>query len=172
MRDWWRISFLAQVILAAYFQLNVWLPLGKWNFQPGFQPLLLQAAGGTLAVEDVALALGFALPLFLFIPAYRRRRVWLAAIAFAGYGVWLALQVQTWWVAYIFGASDAWIRTYDRVFSQSTRILPSFGRHLPPDGMHSVLQVLLLVVVISLSMIMSKYFREFRRSRAHSSSPP
>jgi hypothetical protein len=172
LRDWWRISLLTQVILAAYFQLILWLPLGKWNFQPGFQPLLLQGLDGTLAVTDVAFALCFTIPLLIFVPAYRKRLVWLAAVTLAGYGVWLVLQIQTWWIAYIFGASDAWNRTYDRVFSQSTRVLPSFGRHLPPDGMHLLLQTFILVVVISLSMLVLNHVQDRRRSRAHLSAPP
>ena len=65
-----------------------------------------------------------------------------------GYAIWLALQVKTWWVAYALGASDSWELVYRRVFSQSTQLLPSFGRHLPPDGMHLVLQILLTAVVV------------------------
>lgn len=172
LREWWRISLLAQVVLAVYFQLIVWLPLGKWNFQPGFEPLLVQAWNGTLAFADVGFALCFALPLLLFIPAYRRRLVWPAAVALAGYGVWLVLQIRTWWVAYLFGASDDWVRTYDRVFSQSTKVLPSFGRHLPPDGVHFLLQIFILVAVISLSMILLNRMRDRGHPRAQASPPP
>ena len=66
----------------------------------------------------------------------------------AGYGGWLFLQIRTWWISYLFGASDNWKAVYQRTFSQTTKILPSAGNHLAPDGMHLVLQLLLLTVVI------------------------
>jgi hypothetical protein len=71
--------------------------------------------------------------------------MWLGVL---GYGSWLALQIKTWWIAYAFGASDSWLRVYQRVFSRSTQLLPSFGRHLPPDGLHLVLHLLLAIVVV------------------------
>ena len=90
----------------------------------------------------------FAVPFVVFWFAYSRGLRWLMWICTLGYAIWLALQVKTWWVAYAFGASDSWLRVYRRVFSHSTQLLPSFGRHLPPDGMHLVLQVLLTATVV------------------------
>ena len=147
---WSRVALVAQVGLASYFQAIEWFPFGRWNYQPGFEPLATQATQGHLQLTDVALVGAFALPLLIYLLAYGKKVRWLKWVCLAGYTAWLVLQIQTWWVAYIFGASDRWASTYQRVFSESTRILPSFGRHLAPDGMHFVLQVLLLVVVGSL----------------------
>lgn len=72
--------------------------------------------------------------------------MWVGAV---GYGVWLYLQIQTWWVPYLFGASEHWQEVYNRVFSHSTKILPTFGNHLAPDAMHLTIQLLLFVIVIS-----------------------
>ena len=33
-------------ILAVYFQAIQWLPLGRWNDQPGFTPFAIQAIQG------------------------------------------------------------------------------------------------------------------------------
>ncbi len=66
-----------------------------------------------------------------------------------GYIVWLALQIQTWWVNYLFGASENWQRVYRRVFSRTLKILPSFGNHLAPDAMHFLMQLLLAAVIAS-----------------------
>jgi hypothetical protein len=68
----------------------------------------------------------------------------------AGYAGWLYLQIQTWWVPYLFGASDHWQEVYHQVFAYSTKILPSFGNHLAPDAMHLTIQLLLLVILTSL----------------------
>ena len=91
----------------------------------------------------------FVAPFVVFWFAYSKGWRWLMWAGTFGYAIWLALQVKTWWVAYAFGASDSWARVYERVFSHSTQLLPSFGRHLPPDGLHLVLQVLLTAVVVS-----------------------
>jgi hypothetical protein len=144
---WLTASLIAQAILAAYFQAIQWFPLGRWNYQPGFTPLGVEVIHGRATWLDFLLLASFALPFVIFWFAYSRGLRWLMWICTLGYAIWLALQVKTWWVAYAFGASDSWARVYARVFSQTTQLLPSFGRHLPPDEMHLVLQVLLATVV-------------------------
>ncbi len=147
---WLRISLVAQVVLAIYFQLIQWIPLGKWNYQPGNSSLIQQCLTGKIDISDIGFTLLFALPVLLFYLAYRKRYIWLMWVGLVGYSGWLILEIQTWWVNYIFGASDGWMKTYNRVFSESTKILPSFGRHLAPDGMHLMIQLLLVIVVASL----------------------
>lgn len=146
---WLRVSLLSQALLAVYFQLIQWLPLGSWNYQPGFTPLGVEAIQGRAATSDILLVTAFIAPFALFWLAYSRRLRWLMWSCAFGYAIWLALQVKTWWVAYAFGASDSWMGVYRRVFSHSTQLLPSFGRHLPPDGMHLLLHVFLITTVVS-----------------------
>lgn len=145
---WLRASLVAQVSLALYFQVIQWLPLGRWNYQPGFTPLGVQAIQGRATAQDLLLMAAFVVPVAVFWFSFSKGMRWLMWICTLGYAIWLALQVKTWWVAYAVGASDSWVQVYRRVFSQSTQVLPSFGRHLPPDGMHLVLQVLLTAVVV------------------------
>lgn len=146
---WLRVSLFSQAILAGYFQVIQWLPLGGWNYQPGFTPLGVEAIHGRATVRDVLLMVAFMLPFAAFWYAYAKALRWLMWICTLGYATWLALQIKTWWASYVFGASESWERTYQRVFSHATQLLPSFGRHLPPDGMHLVLQLLLMTVVLS-----------------------
>lgn len=63
--------------------------------------------------------------------------------------IWFGLQLATWWLPYLFGASPAWADVYGRVFAQQTQVLPRWGAHLPPDAMHLTLQVLLVGVLVS-----------------------
>jgi hypothetical protein len=125
------------------------LPLGSWNYQPGFTPLGVEAIQGRAAAWDILLVTAFMVPFAVFWLAYSRRLRWLMWSCAFGYAIWLALQVKTWWVAYAFGASDSWMVVYRRVFSHSTQLLPSFGRHLAPDGMHLLLHVLLTTTIVS-----------------------
>jgi hypothetical protein len=145
---WLRASLVAQAILALYFQVIQWLPLGRWNLQPGFTPLAVQVRNGSATGQDVALMIAVAAPVVIFWIAFSKGWRWLMWACTLGSATWLALQIKTWWVAYAFRASDSWVRVYRRVFSQSTQLLPAFGRHLPPDGMHLVLQVLLTAAVV------------------------
>ncbi len=89
------------------------------------------------------------LPAVLFVVGYLRRIRIVMWSCLLGYTVWLALQTQTWWVNYIFGASDDWQRVYHRVFGSTLKILLSFGTHLAPDAMHFIMQVLLVAVIVS-----------------------
>ena len=143
-----RVSAICQLVLALYFQAIQWFRLGAWNNQPRFQPLWNRARAGTLSAVDLIMVLAFLLPFTLYVLAWRRRWSWLMWCCVAGYGGWLFLQIKTWWISYVFGASDNWKAVYQRTFSQTTKLLPSAGNHLAPDGLHLVLQLLLLAVVV------------------------
>lgn len=145
--EWLKASLFSQAILALYFQVVQWLPLGRWNYQPGFTPFGVQVMHGDASGQDFLLLVAFVLPFLAFWVAYSNDLRWLMWLGVVGYGLWLALQIKTWWIAYAFGASDSWLRVYQRTFRHSTQLLPSFGRHLPPDGLHLVLHVLLATVV-------------------------
>ena len=143
-----RVSAIFQLVLALYFQAIQWFRLGEWNNQPKFEPLWNRACAGTLSAVDLLVVLAFSLPCALYVLAWRRGWPWLMWCCMAGYGGWLFLQIRTWWISYLFGASDNWKAVYQRTFSHTTKILPSAGNHLAPDGMHLVLQLLLLAVVV------------------------
>lgn len=141
-----RISLIAQILLAVYYQMINWFSLGSWNDQPGFVPLLSADKIEWGSIASISL---FLLPVLLFSLAYWRRWKWLMWIGLVGYGAWLYFQIQTWWVPYLFGASPRWEDIYNRVFAHSTKILPSFGNHLAPDAMHLAIQLLLIVIVVT-----------------------
>src|SRR5450759_20086 len=151
---WLAASVVAQVALALYFQAINWLPLGFWNYQPGAEPLASQAAHGQLAALDVGYVALFLVPVALYLVAALRQWAWLMWIGLIGYTVWLVVQVVSWWIPYAFGASDKWMATYQRVFSHSTQLLPSVGRHLAPDGAHIVLHLLLAAVVVTTTTVL------------------
>ena len=145
----WRRALGSQIALGAYMQLISWVPLGRWNYQRCCPAGLTQIARGTLSPVDALGALAFLLPLAIFWYAGRRRWRWVAAVAIIPHGVWLALQLVTWWPPYLFGASPRWAAVYARAFVQATQVLPRWGAHLPPDAMHLTLQVLLIGVFIT-----------------------
>ena len=76
-----------QAVLAIYFQVMQWLPLGRWNYQPGFTPLGVEAIHGRASPRDVLLLAAFVLPFAAFWLAYSkgwRWLMWICATCAAG----------------------------------------------------------------------------------------
>jgi len=151
-----------QAALAVYMQLISWVPLGRWNYQPCCATGLEQLRRGTLSISDSLEALAFLLPATLFWLGVRKGWRWAMFLSLVPLGVWLALQIFTWWPPYIFGASDQWQRVYARAFAESTPVLPRWGNHLPPDAAHLMLQVLLSGSVITGAMALRRQWHSRR----------
>lgn len=70
-------------------------------------------------------------------------------IAAALYGLWLYLQIQSWWLPYLQGASPGWKRVYGRFFGETVKFLPTVGDHLAPDACHIVLQLIIFSALVT-----------------------
>lgn len=134
-------TIVAQLLLLAYFELCMLVPLGAWNDQPAMRAGF--SAG--MLVLPLAIALGQLLLLWGSIKQLRLL-LWIGLLADC---MWLASHVVGLWLPYIHGASAQYAAMYGRVFSNTTKLLPNRGNHLAPDGMHIVLDVLLLAVVLT-----------------------
>ena len=146
---WLRASLVIQILLAAYFQAILWFPLGSWNDQPGKRLITLFSEGQALAVLAVALAM--LLPVLLFALALWKRWGWLMWLGLIGYGAWAVLQIQSWWIPWIFGASERALK--NQQFLQRTyKIFPSSSGHPAPDAMHFVLDLLLFSAVVTIAV--------------------
>lgn len=133
--------------LAAYLWLITWIPLGNWNRQ--HDPTLLMALLSRKKIDggDLILLALVTLPAILFWLAYQRNGFWLAIVALSLDVVWLAMQIQSWWLPYVLGTNAKWQLDYAK--GSTTKVLPSFGRHVAPDGMHFVISVLLIAALAS-----------------------
>jgi len=81
--------------------------------------------------------------------AYKRSSFWFW-FALPGLSldvVWLLKQIQSWWLPYIFGTDRTWQLEYAK--GPTTIVLPSFGHHVAPDGMHFVIHVLLVAALMT-----------------------
>ena len=134
--NWPRWSLLSQGMLFGYYQLIEWVDLFPWNDI---------RRGNGQATLDLVVA-GIMLGLILVTS----RRVWWAmGIAAALYGLWLYLQIQSWWLPYLQGASPGWKRVYGRFFGETVKFLPTVGDHLAPDACHIVLQLLIVGALVT-----------------------
>jgi len=150
MRIYWpRWSLLSQGILFAYYQLIEWVDLFPWNDI---------RRGNGQATLDLVVA-GIMLVLILVTI----RRVWWAmGIASALYGLWLYLQIQSWWLPYLQGASPGWKRVYGRFFGETVKFLPTVGDHLAPDACHIVLQLLIVSALVTTGLAVLSGLRRSR----------
>ena len=144
-----RISLVIQIILAAYFQAVLWLPLGSWNDQPGKRLLTLLSEGQALAVLGFAFAM--LLPVLLFALSLWKHRVWLMWVGLIGYGAWATLQFQSWWIPWIFGADQRALNN-QKFLRRTYKIFPSSIGHPAPDAMHFVLDLLLFSAVVTIAL--------------------
>jgi hypothetical protein len=85
--DWTRISLVAQAVLFVYYQAIEWVNLFAWND--------IRRGNGQASVDLIFAAIMGA----LILVTWRRLR-WLIVTAIALYGLWLWLQVDSWWLPY------------------------------------------------------------------------
>jgi hypothetical protein len=144
---WTRRSAWLHWFLTAYLWLTAWFPLGNWNRQ-GDENLLPQLLGGKGLHLDDVFALAFVTtPALLFWLGYKYRNFWFAIAALAFDAFWGFMQFQSWWVPYIFGTNEPWQLKYAQ--GPTTKVLPSFGHHVAPDGMHLAIHVLLVLAFVT-----------------------
>jgi hypothetical protein len=134
-------------LLTAYLWLIAWFPLGNWNHQQDetLLPQLLEGKG--LHPDDIGMLFFVTAPALLFFVAYHYRKFWFAIAALALDGWWAFMQIQSWWIPYILGTNVPWQLKYAK--GATTKVLPSFGNHVAPDGMHFLIHVFLAAAMIT-----------------------
>jgi hypothetical protein len=134
-------------LLAAYLWIIGWIPLGDWNRQRDGNLLSALLDGRGIQAGDLGMLAFVTLPAVLFWVAYKRSCFWSAVAALTLDIVWLSMQIQSWWIPYIFGTHTKWQLEYAQ--GPTTKVLPSFGTHVAPDGMHLVIHMLLAAAWIT-----------------------
>jgi hypothetical protein len=64
------------------------------------------------------------------------------------YFVLFAIECATWWVPYLFGASEQWREIYARVHARTITIIPMRGGNPAPNLEHMILMVLTVTVAV------------------------
>jgi hypothetical protein len=135
-------AITAQVVLLAYFELCILIPLGRWNDQPGNNTAF--SSGNMI----LGAAIGGAQLSLLIGTVWRLKPLlWFGLL---GDTVWLLLHIYSLWVPYVLGATPQYAKMYARVWSRTTKLLPNFGNHLAPDAMHIFIDVFVVAVIVTL----------------------
>ena len=131
---WW--SLVSQAVLLTYCQIIEWVDLFPWN----------NIRGGN-GQETLDFIVGGVVVLFIVAAALRLWRVmFLGAVV---YTIWLGLEIDSWWIAYLKGASPSWKAVYQRNFADTVKFLPTRGGHLAPDAAHVFLQLLIVIAMVT-----------------------
>jgi hypothetical protein len=148
-------------LLSLYLWIVASVPLGNWNRQAGERllPAILNGHGVRLA--DLAMLAFISLPAVFCWIAYRWGNIWFLGLALVFDGVWLWMQIQSWWVPYVLGTPSEWQVRYAQ--GPTTKVLPSFGRHVAPDGMHFAISVLLVGAIVAGAFALRQLARRRRR---------
>lgn len=136
---WFTAAFASQAFLLAYLEVVEWVDLYPWND--------VRQGNGQ---ETLDVVLGVVMAGALAATYFRWRPGMIGA--FALYLVWFGLQAWTFWIPYAFGASERWARIHAANFAKTVQWLPTYGKHLPPDANHFVLQLLLVAVLLTIGV--------------------
>jgi hypothetical protein len=128
-----RYSTWTHALLTAYLWVLACVPLGNWNRQRNPQLIPAVLSGSGVAASDLLMMVFVTIPAVLFWATYRQRRFWIGIVALGS--------------PYLLGTNNQWQLDYAK--GPTTKLLPSFGRHVAPDGMHSVIGFLLLAALIT-----------------------
>lgn len=123
-------------MLLTYYQLIEWVDLFPWNN--------IRSGNGQ---ENLDFIVGGVLVLFIASAAFRLwRMMFLGGLVYA---IWLGLEIDTWWVAYLKGASPSWKQVYQRNFADTVNFLPIRSNHLPPDAAHILMQLFIVIALVT-----------------------
>jgi hypothetical protein len=143
---WFKAAILLQILLLAYWLAIEVVDVFPWN------DLASRPVGYDFRWSVAVNALQLLAYMALFAPGVRP----LAMVATAGYGVYLALQLWTWWKPFVLGAGGDWQALYASTYSRTLKILPELGSRLAPDAQHLTLQILTLVTLIATAMAVAR----------------
>ena len=150
-----RRNLWALGLLFGYYALDRWLPLGAWNGNAGF-PVDNPQAGLDIIVLCVLVGL-FAAVRYEVLPAM------IAGTALLG--VWCYFHLATWWWPYVRGVESAGKLRFHEQLENNIQLLPRWGRHIPPDGEHIAIDLLVFpATALTLIATVARARRWLRRS--------
>jgi hypothetical protein len=123
--------------------------LGALGLLAGWFGLDFVGLGGVVDREPLVSLAGLMLGILILAFAASIVRLRFTAPVFGlALLVWAALQIETHWSSYLFGASDGKLAWYERVFGDEWSFLPPIAGHPTPDGYHTVLFALILLNLV------------------------
>src|SRR2546429_2978292 len=124
------LAVVCLTVLLVYYECYRWLPLGRWNGEFHWP------VHNDQFYPDIVI--GFLL--LLMIASFTRpvrAGMWIGVALLA---LWTAVHLHDWWIPYLRGTGPERDGFYS-FYAGRTQLLPTFGRHHPPDGGHAILDL-------------------------------
>lgn len=126
-----QFAFIAITMLLVYYEIYRWVPLGRWNGQVHFP------VSNDQFYPDIVIGALLVLFLVSFLRGWRAGMVAASLLL----GLWVVAHFFDWWLPYLRDLpSNAGRYSF---YASHTQLLPVIGHHFPPDGGHTVLDLLL-----------------------------
>ena len=126
-----RASVFFLAILFLYYEIYRWAPLRAWNGE------FYWPVHNDQFYPDIVIG---ALLIWIMFSYYKRRiaGMWIGVALLT---LWLGIHLHDWWIPYIKGTGPERAGFY-QFYGSRTQLLPAIGNHHPPDGGHTILDVL------------------------------
>ncbi len=132
-----RLAVVSTTVLFCYYEIYRWIPLGPWNGEPRWP------VRNDQFYPDIVIGL----LLLWMIWNFMHQRIVGMWIGTALLTLWIGVHLNDWWIPYARGTGVGRDGFY-RFYSSRTQVLPVIGNHHPPDGGHTILDLLVLVVFV------------------------
>ena len=146
--NWVAAAIWCQSVAIAYLEIVEWVPLGNWNNIKN---------GNGQASLDIVMGLVLAMTVVFYLKRWR----WAMLAGPTLYGFWFCLQITTWWLPYLRGATPQWAAIYSRWFASTYKFLPAIGNHPVPDAEHTVLTAILIAALVASVGACREQFRSY-----------
>ncbi len=132
------LEVVCLTVLLVYYELYRWLPLGWWNGEFQWRVHNDQFYAN--------IVIGFLLLLMIgSLTTLVRAGMWIGVFLLA---LWIIVHLHDWWIPCLRGTGPERDGLYF-FYGSRTQILPSFGRHRPPNGGHAVLDLFVSTALVS-----------------------
>lgn len=132
------VALAFQILLLAYHQITTqvdFFPFNGARFLKAREKALECTVNGTLmSLAPVGFAFGI------------RGLMWFGVFY---YFLLFAEELRVWWVPYFFRPTKSWQATYDRLHSQTIKVLPARGNNPVPNLEHTILHALTLITALT-----------------------
>jgi hypothetical protein len=149
---------LATLALGLYLEAVEWIDLYPWTTS-------FKVTHGNNGERTLDVVVGFTL-VAMVVALWRGGR-FLTFVCTALLGVFVWLQVSSWWIPYFAGADPHWKKAYAKWYKDTVQVMPSSPDHLAPPAKVLVLQAI-LAIAIGLSLV-ATILPQHRNRQANSS---
>lgn len=153
----WSWAAVATIVaMLTYFIVTNHVDLSPWNNLGVAGPQLASTLSGVIPFAIIATVFAIRIP-------------WLMLVGMIYAWVWLLLQIQQWWIPYVFGETRlhrSFVWYVEGGYNETVSLLPEIAGRPVPDAQHLVLELLSLLVVITTTTALLHLWRARGRTPA------